>query len=64
MLKAGMPEIAVRKICGVCEATIRRVYAHIEKDLKDQFREVFKNKFDCAESVHGGKKHAEIRNIE
>lgn len=63
MLKAGVPDIAVRKICGVSEATMRRVYAHIEKDMKNQFRDVFKDKF-CAEFVQKGEIHDETRNIE
>lgn len=46
MLKGGMPETAVRKICGVAEDVIRRVYAHIEQDLKTQFRGFFAGKFN------------------
>jgi integrase len=45
MLKAGMPEVAVRKIVGASEPTIRRVYAHIETEMRDQFRNVFRGKF-------------------
>ena len=45
LLKNGMPEIAVRKICGVSEQVIRAVYAHIETELKDRFRGFFTGRF-------------------
>jgi integrase len=45
MVKAGLPETAIRKFCGVHETTMRRIYAHIERELKDRFRNLFCGKF-------------------
>lgn len=45
MLVAGFPEFAIRKICGVAEETMRRIYAHVEVETKDKFRDLFAGKF-------------------
>lgn len=58
MLKAGMPDVAVRKIVGASEITIRRVYAHIESDMQSHFRNLFSGKF-----VESGKKYGKLRQI-
>lgn len=58
MIKAGMPAIAVRKIVGATEKTISRVYAHIEDDLRENFRGLFRAKF-----VHQGENHGKLRQI-
>lgn len=57
-LKTGMPDFAVRKIMGVSEKTMRRVYAHLEDELKNNFRGLF-----CAKFVQRGEKHANLRQI-
>lgn len=45
MVKAGFPDTGIRKICGVSEATMRRIYAHVESELKERFRKLFCGKF-------------------
>jgi len=45
LLKGGMPDFAVRKFCGVSEDTMRRIYAHIESEVRDRFRVAMKGKF-------------------
>lgn len=51
MLIAGMAETAIRKICGVSEETMRRIYAHIEDQLKAKFRILFTGKFQLKEGA-------------
>jgi integrase len=46
MVKAGLPDTAIRKICGVEEGTMRRIYAHLEDELKGRFRDLFSGKFE------------------
>lgn len=48
MLEAGMPDYAVRKICGVSEVTMRRIYAHIKAKSNDEFRQLFTDRFTGA----------------
>jgi integrase len=45
MVVRGMPETSIRQICGVEEDTMRRIYAHLKKELKTQFRGLFRGKF-------------------
>jgi integrase len=53
MVKAGFPDTGIRKICGVSEETMRRIYAHVESDLKNRFRNLFCGKFVKSEGKHG-----------